>query len=707
LDAAIATDEGLVLFMNSNSNDGDFPINNGGQDLWVSKFINSDTICLTFANTSFETCPQDSFLLNPFISGCENCSYTWEDNSTNINRWVDAQTSDTFILNISNGINIDTIINIELLISQLTNLEYDIEYIGDCPGEEVKIKFDTSTCNGCIIKENFRPLDTNVISLYPLKDEIAVFNLQLGSCFSKFEIPLDIYDFEARVKHSFCGDSNSLEVLPIGGNGNININWEDGSTDFIRNDLEPGFHSFTLSDSLCSIGDSTTQSQFLIPFADFAFSTKPLDSSGFNYFISTEEEYIDLNTTLYNYFLVKAKEGVVFDFAKIVVHPYWEFFNIDIIDNKIHVKELEYGNRNYIFDFDLSLLDSSIPQNPIRINYFENKVSRIENGDTLWTQSFENRINNFAINTDSSELIVCGREILKFVNYNSGEVLLTRDVGGSNYENITAVKIREGRIFGVGTTNSNDGDLLNVNLDDSLSTKLWIFEIDRSQNFKWQYLIDQGASANLHLFKEGLLVTVGGKTYRFSSEGQFVWSYNEKMFLRSVEDTIIFDSRIFYDTFDESRIFRDSLNLDQDSTISVNSIPGSNILWSTGDTTSTITVSDPGTYTVQIESPDGCVTLDTIIVFARSVANYELDLKDYEIQVYPNPNNGEFIVESEAKIQSIRIVNAMGKVMQQVQFPIGVNNHRINLDNDFTGLYILQCRINNSWHSKKIITMNQ
>ena len=705
--ATFSDNNGLALLINSNSSDLDFPINNGGQDIWVFKFDDIADTCITVAQLEYTTCPRDRFLLTPFIAGCSNCSYTWEDGSNALERWVEADGSRSFELRVFNNLDVDTTLVINLNVT-LEAPTYEIEYSSECPAGEVKITFDYSSCSDCTIRYKNVRLDTNVVLVYPLKDEVLEFTYSLNRCYGKIEIPIDVYDFEAQVNHTNCGDSNFVEVLPIGGNGDITINWEDGSIEFFRNDLDTGFHSFILSDSLCSIGDSTSQTNILVPYPN-SNTFNSINNDSIQYKILFERVMRDFINMEYYYFLIKFNNDIVTDFVSLGTFTTDETYTLKVTNDCIEVTGRWFSTSTSIYDLDLNLIEVGEPKpSLIQINSSDTTISRIENGDTIWNAKFENQIRGYTFFEDSTELIIYGRDLFKFVDFETGEILPSRELGGSEQEFFYDVVVRDERIYAIATTYSIDGDLQDLNFETS---DFWIFEMDREQRIKWNHIYSPYASSpgnpRLDLFKEGFLVVYLNETTRYNSTGTQIWRQNLRA-AEFMEDTIMFTSRsIYYDTYSENGIPQDSLTLNEDSSVTVVTSPGSMVLWSTGDTTSTITVSGPGTYTVQIESPDGCVTLDTIIVFARSVANHDIDLENHTIQVYPNPNNGEFILESEAKIQSIRIVNAMGKVMQEVQFPNGVNKHRINLNIDFAGLYIVQCQINNSWLNKKIITMNQ
>jgi hypothetical protein len=74
---------------------------------------------------------------------------------------------------------------------------------------------------------------------------------------------------------------------------------------------------------------------------------------------------------------------------------------------------------------------------------------------------------------------------------------------------------------------------------------------------------------------------------------------------------------------------------------------GASVLWSTGDTTEVLTVTEPGIYSVTAAHPDnpGWIRHDTIVVTHKPCTG-----KCNELQTWPNPNQGQFTVSVEAAV---------------------------------------------------------
>ncbi|MCB9262285.1 MAG: hypothetical protein H6607_07920 [Flavobacteriales bacterium] len=94
--------------------------------------------------------------------------------------------------------------------------------------------------------------------------------------------------------------------------------------------------------------------------------------------------------------------------------------------------------------------------------------------------------------------------------------------------------------------------------------------------------------------------------------------------------------------------------------------PGAKYLWSTGQTTRTITVTKKGIYWVDITN--GCGPIRDSI--AIDFVGFD-DLKLSNIQVYPNPSNGVFYVESVFGIEKINIYDLFGRKLDFEKKAIG------------------------------------
>ncbi|HEU4719143.1 MAG TPA: choice-of-anchor J domain-containing protein [Bacteroidia bacterium] len=124
----------------------------------------------------------------------------------------------------------------------------------------------------------------------------------------------------------------------------------------------------------------------------------------------------------------------------------------------------------------------------------------------------------------------------------------------------------------------------------------------------------------------------------------------------------------------------------------VNNMGPVTYLWSTGDTTSTVTGLLPGTYTVTITDSLGCTYTDSLHIGFSTVIT---DLASQgKISVYPNPNDGQFVLNIDldhtADVKVV-VVDMLGQEIMNNEYS-GVTSRRIdiNLGDDAVGLYTIR-----------------
>jgi hypothetical protein len=121
--------------------------------------------------------------------------------------------------------------------------------------------------------------------------------------------------------------------------------------------------------------------------------------------------------------------------------------------------------------------------------------------------------------------------------------------------------------------------------------------------------------------------------------------------------------------------------------------PGSDYLWSTGDTTQMITVTQDGQYYVTVTNAGGCVESDTINVGIVGVT--ETPAIANTVNVYPNPSaDGSFTLDfnmSESADVEIRMLNVLGEVVyyENLKKFNGAYNKQITLDRVSKGIYFI------------------
>ena len=118
-------------------------------------------------------------------------------------------------------------------------------------------------------------------------------------------------------------------------------------------------------------------------------------------------------------------------------------------------------------------------------------------------------------------------------------------------------------------------------------------------------------------------------------------------------------------------------------------------LWSTGETTPTIEVTEGGIYSVEVTF-NGCTVEESIdITLPCFVSIDETHLN--HINVFPNPSNGVFQIESDYTIEKLEVINIQGASL----FTTNVNT--INLSNLSAGIYFLKMEIDGNILMKKLI----
>ncbi|MBL6594374.1 MAG: choice-of-anchor I family protein [Flavobacteriales bacterium] len=114
---------------------------------------------------------------------------------------------------------------------------------------------------------------------------------------------------------------------------------------------------------------------------------------------------------------------------------------------------------------------------------------------------------------------------------------------------------------------------------------------------------------------------------------------------------------------------------------------GVNYLWNTGETASSITPDTNGLYTVIVTDINGCT--DTVSFNVTFISNTGIVGLNNNFRLYPNPNNGQFVIECQEKIKSIILYNIQGQIVRS-----------------FTRINSKQFTINESFNEKGIFFVN-
>ena len=122
-------------------------------------------------------------------------------------------------------------------------------------------------------------------------------------------------------------------------------------------------------------------------------------------------------------------------------------------------------------------------------------------------------------------------------------------------------------------------------------------------------------------------------------------------------------------------------------------------LWSTGETTRTITVG-PGTYTAIVTAKNGCSMETEPFVFNQTGIN---DVKAEEAIIYPNPANDKihiYIPGSKGK-NNVEIFDLQG--MKIIESEIYNSENEVKIDGLVKGMYILYIKSKDKYYVYKFI----
>lgn len=119
--------------------------------------------------------------------------------------------------------------------------------------------------------------------------------------------------------------------------------------------------------------------------------------------------------------------------------------------------------------------------------------------------------------------------------------------------------------------------------------------------------------------------------------------------------------------------------------------PYSSYLWSTGETTSSITTTMGGIYTLTVTDANGCTATDVVEAIDNMLSVKETNLPD-KVQVYPNPASTyvqlDLALNANQLPVEITLWNTTGQLVKHLT--TNVSTPKIALDNLTDGQYIIQ-----------------
>ncbi len=124
--------------------------------------------------------------------------------------------------------------------------------------------------------------------------------------------------------------------------------------------------------------------------------------------------------------------------------------------------------------------------------------------------------------------------------------------------------------------------------------------------------------------------------------------------------------------------------------------------WSTTENTTDIAVTPTvqTTYTVDGTDVNGCANTTMITQNVNDCTGIETLSNDVSIKVYPNPNNGLFVMEL-ISTSKVTVTNALGQVVIAETFEAG--KHTVDIHNEATGVYFVKVLENNKQQMIRLI----
>ena len=132
-----------------------------------------------------------------------------------------------------------------------------------------------------------------------------------------------------------------------------------------------------------------------------------------------------------------------------------------------------------------------------------------------------------------------------------------------------------------------------------------------------------------------------------------------------------------------------------------------------GATNQSYDVQQTGHYSVYITDQYGCASSSTVYVLIEGIDNISADVN---VEVYPNPSNGNFTVEWKDEKTggydvSLEIFNAVGQIVYSFEGSTFTGTGKsfkkeIGLGNKSSGVYLIQLRTDNFFARKKLVVLN-
>jgi hypothetical protein len=126
-------------------------------------------------------------------------------------------------------------------------------------------------------------------------------------------------------------------------------------------------------------------------------------------------------------------------------------------------------------------------------------------------------------------------------------------------------------------------------------------------------------------------------------------------------------------------------------------------VWTNGETTATITGVAAGAYTATVTDANGCTSVSNAVnVIVGVVENNLIGT----FNVYPNPTTGDFSIEirsSSSEDMHVRIVDVLGRELQQFHIQTNEIILPISLTEQASGIYFVVLQTGNTMTTKKVV----
>ncbi len=246
--------------------------------------------------------------------------------------------------------------------------------------------------------------------------------------------------------------------------------------------------------------------------------------------------------------------------------------------------------------------------------------------------------------------------------------------------------------------------ILDALLDDCLQTDVQSIDV-------YELATQLGLQDSYALCTEGDSVLLntgyGMMSYEWSYEGQ-VMSTNHEVFTSEIGEYELTvqdycgNSNTLSTTVEESLsvdLFVDCEEAGQQLSISSSTLyeEQASYLWSTGETTASISTNESGVYSVEV-TLNGCTDTESISVELPCVVVKTEEIKPTKIEIFPNPASFLINIKTDAPIEELILHDATGHLQQSPY-----DQKQIDVSALQSGWYLLSLKVDGQWHRHKFL----